>query len=127
MIDQTNYTAGVCNIDAEGVRVRRRLGFICIGVGILIIPPLFIFHVESLFRFLVIGGCAASAALNFLQAKEHFCVANAMRGEYEVGMKRTKIGRSEAQTTSDKKKMLRIYGMTLAIAIAAGSFGLLPL
>ena len=127
MIDQTNYTAGVCNIDSEGIRIRRRNGFISIGLGIIVIPLLFTFHIEPLFRFIIIGGFAADAALNLLQAKEHFCVVNAMQGVYEVGMKRTKIGRSEAQATSDRKKMFRIYGMTIAIAIAAGSFGLLPL
>lgn len=122
-----NYKAGVCNIDAEGIRIRRRNGFICAGIGVVIIPVLFLLHIEPVLRFIIIGGCAGAAAVNFLQAREHFCVVNAMVGFYEVGLKRTKIGRSESQIKTDRKKMLQIYGKVIAIAIAAGSFGLLPL
>lgn len=127
MIDETNYEAGVSNIDADGIRVRRRLAIICTVIGVVLIPLVFLLHIEPIIRFIIIGGCAGAAALNFLQAQEHFCVANAIQGTFEVGLKRTKIGRSESQERSDRKKMLQVYGKTIAIAIAAGSFGLLPL
>jgi hypothetical protein len=127
MIDEAKYEAGVCNIDAEGIRVRRRHGFISIYIGVVAVALVFLLHVEPIIRFIIIGGCAGAAAVNFLQAREHFCVVNAMIGFYEVGLKRTKIGRSESQIKIDRKKMLQIYGKVIAIAIAAGSFGLLPL
>ena len=127
MIEQVTYEAGVCNVDLVGTRLRKRIGYVCLGVGVVAAVLLFVFHVEPIFRFIAIAGFAAGASLNLLQAQEHFCIANAMQGTFEIDMKRTKIGRNPVQEKLDKKKMQTIIAKTALIAIVAGTFGLLPL
>lgn len=121
------YEAGICNIDIAGVRLRKKLGTFTAIIGLIVLSVMFYFHIDPVFRFMSTAGFAAGAALNFIQANEHFCVANSLQGTMEEGMKRTKIGRTEDQLQKDRKKMYQIIIKTAVTALAAGSFGLLPI
>lgn len=120
------YDAGVCNIDIAGIRLRKKLGTITAIIGLIVLAIMFYFHIDPVFRFMSTAGFAAGAALNFIQANEHFCVANSLQGTIEEGTKRTKVDRTENQLQKDRKKMYSIIIKTAVTALAAGSFGLLP-
>lgn len=121
------YEAGVCNIDIAGIRLRKKLGTFTAIIGLIVLAVMFYFHIDPVFRFISTAGFAAGAALNFIQANEHFCVANSLQGTMEEGSKRTKVGRTEDQLQKDRKKMYEIIIKTAVTALAAGSFGLLPI
>lgn len=127
MDNSSMYEAGVCNIDSAGIRLRKKLGTFTAIIGFIVLVIMFYFHIDPLFRFISTAGFAAGAALNFIQANEHFCVANSLKGTTEEGMKRTKVGRTEDQLQKDRKKMYSIIIKTAVTALAAGSFGLLPI
>ncbi|HEY6170973.1 MAG TPA: hypothetical protein VIX80_01825 [Candidatus Kapabacteria bacterium] len=126
MDSNSSYEAGSCNIDIQGVRIRKKLGTLTAVIGLLILAIMFYFRVDPMIRFMITAGFGAGAALNFIQANEHFCVANSLQGTMEEGMKRTKIGRTEIELQKDRKKMYSIIIKTAVTALAAGSFGLLP-
>lgn len=126
MDNSSMYEAGVCNIDIAGIRLRKKLGTITAIIGLIVLAIMFYFHIDPVFRFMSTAGFAAGAALNFIQANERFCVANSLQGTTEKGMKRTKVGRTEDQLQKDRKKMYSIIIKTAVTALAAGSFGLLP-
>lgn len=126
MDEHTKYEPGVCNIDAQGARLRKKLGTLTAVIGLLLLTMMFYFRVDPMIRFMITAGFAAGAALNFIQANEHFCVANSLQGTMEEGMKRTKVGRTEDQLQKDRKKMYQVIIKTAVTALAAGSFGLLP-
>ncbi len=121
------YDAGVCNIDIAGIRLRKKLGAITAIIGLIVLAIMFYFHIDPVFRFMSTAGFGAGAALNFIQANEHFCVANSLQGTIEEGTKRTKVDRTENQLQKDRKKMYSIIIKTAVTALAAGSFGLLPI
>jgi hypothetical protein len=126
MDNSSMYEAGVCNIDIAGIRLRKKLGTITAIIGLIVLGIMFYFHIDPVFRFMSTAGFGAGAALNFIQANEHFCVANSLQGTMEEGMKRTKISRTEGELQKDRKKMFSIVVKTAVTALAAGSFGLLP-
>jgi hypothetical protein len=126
MDSNSSYEAGVCNIDIQGIRIRKKLGMLSAVTGLLMLAAMFYFQVDPTIRFMITAGFGAGAALNFIQANEHFCVANSLNGTTEEGMKRTKVGRTENQLQKDRKKMYSIVVKTAITALAAGSFGLLP-
>lgn len=126
MNENTRYEAGVCNIDIQGVRLRKKLGILTAVIGLLFLAVMFYFRIDPMIRFMITAGFGAGAALNFIQANEHFCVANSLQGTMEEGMKRTRVGRTEGELQKDRKKMYQIIIKTAVTALAAGSFGLLP-
>jgi hypothetical protein len=121
------YKAGVCNIDIEGIRLRKKLGTLTAIIGLIVVVVMFYLDIDPVFRFMITAGFGAGSALNIIQANEHFCVANSFQGMMEEGMKRTKVGRTEDQLQKDRKKMYSIIIKTAVTALAAGSFGLLPI
>jgi hypothetical protein len=125
--DDFKYQAGVCNIDAKGIKYRRHIGWLTGFIGLAVLAVLFYYRIDPVIRFITTAGFAAGAALNFIQANEHFCVTNAFFGTYETGFRWTNTNRSDEEAAKDRKKMLGIILKTLVTALAAGSFGLLPL
>src|SRR4051812_2853780 len=85
------YQPGVCNIDRVGVSWRKKLGYVCLFGGVISLVILYYLHYGMLFRFAIGAGFGYTTSLNFLQAKEHFCVMNARKGTFEVSLKKTKI------------------------------------
>jgi hypothetical protein len=126
MTEQTIYSAGECNIDIVGIRLRKRIGMITGIVGLIVLGVMFYFRIEPMYRFIATAGFAAGAALNFIQANERFCVANSLQGTMEIGKFRKKIERTPEELRKDRTKTMSVIVKTAITALAAGSFGLLP-
>src|ERR1700730_868646 len=102
--EQFTYQPGVCNIDSAGVQWRKRLGYICLSAGVLSLPAIYYIHLGLIFRFIICAGFGFTASLNFLQAKEHFCVMNASTRTFETSLHKTKIT-DDLYKELDVKKM----------------------
>ncbi len=126
MAEQFTYQPGVCNIDGNGVHWRKRLGFICLTVGLLSLPAMYYIHLGLIFRFIICAGFGFTASLNLLQAKEHFCVVNASKRTFESSMHQTKII-DDLYKDIDMRKTASLMGKALIYALAAGCLGLLPI
>ena len=123
--EQFMYQPGVCNIDATGVRWRNRLAYSALIGGVLSMAALYYFHYGFFFRVIIGFGFGYSTALNFFQAKEHFCVMNAAKRTYESHLVKTKIT-DDLDKDLDKKKMRGMIIKSLLFAALGGCLGLLP-
>jgi len=121
-----HYLPGECNIDSVGVRWRRRLGYICLIAGLASLGAMYYVHFGMIFRFMIGAGFGYMTSLNFIEAKEHFCVMNASKRTYEVSLYRTKIV-DDLYKELDLKKMRNVLVRSMIFAIAGGCLGLLPL
>ncbi len=124
--EQYTYQPGICNIDDTGVKWRKRLAYAALIGGIISMAALYYFHYGMLFRIIIGFGFGYSTALNFIQAKEHFCVMNAAKRTYEKDLMKTKII-DDLYKDLDKKKMRGMIAKSLLFAALGGCLGLLPL
>jgi len=106
--------------------MRKRLGYLALIGGVISMILLYYFHYNSVFRAIIGVGFGYSTSLNFLQAKEHFCVMNAAKRTYETSLVKTKIT-DDIYKDLDKKKMRNIVWKAILFAALGGSLGLLPL
>lgn len=126
MQKEFEYQPGICNIDNTGAKWRRNLAIVSLAG---FIAALVIFHFTSfgpIFRFIICTGFAYAASLNFIQAREHFCVFNASKRTVETSLKKTKIV-NDIYKDMDMKRMRSINGRSILFAAAGGCIGLLPL
>jgi hypothetical protein len=121
-----NYEPGLCNIDSTGIRWRKKLGVICLIAGIASLSTMYIVHFDAVYRFIVGAGFGYMAALNFIQAHEHFCVFNASKRTFETSLKKIKI-KDDTGKEKDMKKMRSVIGKSLLYAALGGLLSLLPL
>ncbi len=126
MPEEFKYQPGVCNIDDAGVRWRKRLAYICLVGGIASLVLLYYFHFGIVFRFCIGAGFGYMTSLNFIQAKEHFCIMNAAKRTFEVSLRQTKIT-DDLYKDLDMKKRRSMLGRSLIFAVIGGCLGLLPL
>lgn len=119
--------SGECNIDIQGVQLRKRLGICTAIVGLLVLGAMYSYDIAPLMRFLVTAGFGAGTMLNFLQAHERFCVANALHGSVEEAGVRKRIKRTSEELRRDRVKILSMLLKTVVTALAAGTFALLPI
>ena len=124
--DQFTYQPGVCNIDNAGVLARKRLAYFSIIAGVIALTLAYYLHIHLVFRVMIGGASGYAVSLNFLQAKEHFCVMNAIKGTYEISLNSTKIA-NDIYKDLDRKKMRSMMARTLIYTIIGGCLGLLPL
>src|SRR5438045_425017 len=104
-----SYIPGVCNIDSKGVAWRKKLTFISFIAGVISLTSAYYFHYGPLFRFIIGAGFGYAASLNFLQAREHFCVMNASKRTYETALHKMKIA-DDRYKDMDMKKRRSIIG-----------------
>jgi cation transport ATPase len=126
MSEPFEYQAGECNIDEAGVEYRKRLALLSTIAGLIALIAIYLLAVPILYRFLVMAMFGYFVSLNLLQAKEHFCVANATLGTMEIGRKGIPIV-EELYKKLDRKKRNIMLLKTLAISLASGALGLLPI
>ena len=122
----TNYQPGVCNIDRAGIKWRRQLGIVCLIAGLISLSVMYYVHFGVIYRVIVGAGFGFMTALNFIQAKEQFCVFNASKRTYETSLKKIKI-REDNGKEKDLKKMRSVIWRSLIFAVIGGALGLLPL
>ncbi|MFI5262928.1 MAG: hypothetical protein ACHQM6_00275 [Candidatus Kapaibacterium sp.] len=124
--EEFTYEPGVCNIDSAGVRWRKRLAYICLIAGAASLGVMYYIHFGMIFRFIVGAGFGYMTSLNFIQAKEHFCIMNASKRTFEISLHRTKIV-DDLYKDLDLKKMRNVIGRSLVFAALGGCLGFLPL
>lgn len=119
------YKPGECNIDAKGVSYRRMLAYIAGIGGVVGLIASYYFGFAMPVRF-AIGFCFGySAALNIIQVKEHFCVANATAGTQEINLKRMPVV-DELYKKLDRQKRNALVKRAVVIAVICGCLGLIP-
>ena len=124
--EQFAYQPGICNIDSVGIRWRKNLGYICLVSGIAAFAVMYSVHVGIIFRFIIGAGFGFMTSLNFIEAKEHFCVMNASKRTFETNLHKRKIA-EDLDKDLDMKRMRSIVGRSLLFGAIGGCLGLLPL
>ena len=120
------YKPGECNIDSKGVSYRKVLAYISTIGGVIGLVASYYFGFSMPVRFAIGFVFGYAAAINIIQVKEHFCVANATAGTQEINLKRLPVI-DELYKKMDRQKRNGIIKRAIAIAIASGCLGLLPL
>jgi len=112
------YQPGVCNINPQGVAYRRKVGIggvLFAALGYVILFPL----VDSLVAFtvtsLLLGVALFIGVLNWLQAKNSFCVSHGTSGT-----QLTKDGSTTAEKVTDKTALTKDKQRSKSILIQAG-------
>jgi len=126
MTQQFTYQPGVCNIDNTGAQARKKLAYIGLVLGMIVLGLLYYFHIHLIYRVIVGAGTGSTTALNLFQARDHFCVTNASLRTFETSLHRTKIT-NDLYKDADRKKMRSMIGKSLIYAVIGGCLGLLPL
>ena len=119
------YQPGVCNIDRAGVRTRKRLGVACAVVGIVALVGMNYFEYPATIRIVITAVFGFTTAINFIQAREQFCVTNASLGTMEIEGRRLKI-RNDEYARLDKKKRNRMIVQVLVVTMLSGFLGAVP-
>ena len=77
--------AFVCNIDERGIRYRRRLGNILLGIGFIIGVSFFLIDINhflkweiAIFLWLLPAGLIAGGAFSLFEARMGWCAARAL-------------------------------------------------
>ena len=117
----TTYIPGVCNINQDEIRKRRKIGLIGLGALVVSLAGLLLLHVPALVMLLLFLP-AFLMAVGLLQAKNKFCVAYAAAGMRHTGQLAEKINDNDA-AARDKRRARSInmqsFGIAAAIALAA--------
>ena len=112
------YIPGVCNIGPTEIAMRSRVGWLGLGVTILVFADLVFFRVNPAWRWLIVIPAALSAT-GFLQAYFHFCAGYGLRGLMNFG---TEIGKGETVMQAefrkqDKARAQQLFLSSLLIGI----------
>ena len=113
-------------MDNAGIRWRKNLGMICLIAGMLSLGVMYYVHFGMIFRFIIGAGFGFTTSVNFIQAREQFCVVSASNRTFETSLHRTKIA-NDLYKDVDLKKMRSIMIRSLMYALLGGCLGLLPL
>ncbi|HUI93082.1 MAG TPA: hypothetical protein VLX68_12615 [Chitinivibrionales bacterium] len=120
---KSEYVPGVCNIGPAERRLRRKSGWIGIGVGIGLWAALAFVKAPQAWRLLVFFP-ASLAASGYLQSAFHFCANFGMRGVFNFG---PEVGKTDTVLQAEFRKkdrrkaslILLLSGVIGAIAAAA--------
>ena len=119
------YMAGVCNIDAAGVRFRRRLGTLSCVAGVASLVVMNYIELPTAVRIIITAGFGFATALNIYEANEQFCVFNATVGTMEIERTRIKIA-NDLYKELDRKKRNEMLLRTAIITVLSGLLGAVP-
>lgn len=124
-----HYTPGVCNINPIESAYRRRIGYIFTGVAIAVLLGSLILNVPTFLAISLLFVSAFIATINFLQAKNNFCVAYASVGKFNVsntyGETATATRKADRAKDRTRANGLYFYALLTAIAISAIGFAVL--
>lgn len=112
------YTPGVCNINDAEASYRMRGGHVFAGGTLLLTAALLVFAVHPLFGVSVIFS-ATTAALQYLQVKNRFCVRYAAKNVYSSGSKYREIALITDADSLRKDKNRSVQLLIRAAGIAS--------
>lgn len=110
------YIPGVCNIGPQEIKRRAKDGWVAL-IATLVIWALFTWLGTPRIWRLTLFFPAAMAAIGFLQAKMHFCVAFALGNLFNFG----EIGKTDTVTQAEDRAQDRKKAWTMiSFAVLAG-------
>lgn len=119
------YTPGVCNIGPQEIKMRQRAGWTGLAATI-VIGALIYYLASPAWTRLVLFFPAFIAAVGFIQAGMHFCVAFASKGLFnmsDVQGVTESVDKAEFRK-ADQKKSIQIwtYSLIVAVLVAVAAF-----
>lgn len=119
------YIPGVCNIGPEEIKMRSRVGWMGLAATMLVGGMLFYLGAPATTR-LVLVLPAFVAAIAFLQAVMHFCVAFASSGLFNMDKaagQTESVEKAEYRKADQKKAVsIYIYSALIAIVVAVAAY-----
>jgi hypothetical protein len=118
---KSGYIPGVCNIGPAERRMRRRAGWLGLGIAIALWALFAIFNTPRAWRLFVFLP-AVLAASGFFQSAFHFCVNFGMKGVFNFGPEAGKtdgVAQAEFRKKDRRKALLILLLSVLTGAIAA--------
>jgi hypothetical protein len=122
------YKPGMCNIGAAEIAGRRRVGWIGLGITIVLLGFLLAFDAPWQWR-LILFIPAAVSANGFLQAELHFCVRFGMKGLFNFGDDTTKhetVMEAEFRRKDQRMALTIILWSAMLAAILTAVTSFLP-
>ncbi len=116
--NKNEYIPGVCNIGPAEIAQRIRLGWIGLGISVVLLLFFISFNTPPLYCLIIFLPITASAS-GFLQAYFHFCAAFGFKGVYNL-MKpagQTETVQQAEFRKKDQQKALQITGLSVIIGI----------
>jgi hypothetical protein len=119
------YRAGACNIGGRERRQRRLLGYGSLLAGVAYLAAVVALSLDPVYA-AGVGAFVYGGVLGVLQARERFCVAYGMAGQYGFDDGSGSVADS-AQRSRDRKRAVVLSAKAGAVAIlaAVGAYGLL--
>lgn len=114
-----NASAEVCNIDQEGIKVRKNSGLILILLGDIISVLYILNFLHNLF-IIIIFAIYFVGILNLIQAQQKFCVVNAVNGYDGISK-----GKDSFVQSVKQRKLIKILLQTFFAALAITTLGYL--
>ena len=124
MPNTATYIPGTCNLDKRGARWRRIAGILVAVAGLLLLIFMEVFGFPPLFRYLEVVVFTGVALLSLREAKNKFCLINALSGIEQTGGSREAIA-SQENIGKDMRRAAREFGIVALIAVVVGLIGLI--
>lgn len=115
-----HYIPGVCNIGAEEIKMRRRMGWGGLITSIILGALLIYFQAPAAWRLLIFFP-ATSAASGFFQSTLHFCLGFGFKAVFNFGNVGTTDSVAEAEFRRlDRRKAqaILVYALLSGAAVA---------
>jgi hypothetical protein len=118
-MNESRYVPGVCNIGDTEIAQRNKIGWIGIGITIVLGTVLVYLHVAFYWR-LIIFLPAFMGAAGFLQAWMHFCAGFGMQGVFNFSseVRKTDTVAQAEYRAMDRRKAIMIFIYAALIAAA---------
>jgi len=107
---ENTYIAGQCNLGSVEIRRRKNMGWLGVGITLLIVVVLEILDVPRGYRIIVLPGIGVALS-GFLQARHRFCYMYGWRGVFSIS------GRKQFQKVTDTADVKRDRNTAIEIII----------
>jgi len=115
------YVPGVCNIGEAEIRQRMRVGWIGLGVTVVLWALLIFFQAPAWARLILVIPAMMSAT-GFIQGLSHFCAGFGMKGVFNFGTELYKtetVAQAEFRAKDRRRAQFSIlYSVLAGIAVA---------
>lgn len=119
------YIPGICNIGYEEIARRKQIGWMWVGVTVVMWLLSILLNVPPLWR-LILFIPATISAIGFLQAYMKFCANFGLRGVFNFGTtegKKDTILQSEFRAKDRRKAwQIIIYSVIIGIVVTTGAY-----
>jgi len=118
------YRAGACNIGGQERRQRRLLGYGSLLAGVVYLTVVVALSLDPVYA-AGVGAFAYGGVLGVLQARERFCVAYGMAGQYGFDDGSGSVA-DGAQRSRDRKRAVALSAKAGVVAVlaAGAAYGL---